>query len=111
MVLRIDTFEVSHIDRLAQNLLVEGSAEVGVQESTTACQRLSHEVDLLKDSLSDHSSDELEVRKVVAVDGRSLVRLVRLGVGRTGLEESYIISSEKVHCPPIHLPKFGSKIC
>jgi hypothetical protein len=68
---RIDAFEISHVDRLAKDLFVERSAEVGIQESATAlsvsCDRYIPGYSL-KDRLSDDPSNELEERQVVVDD-------------------------------------------
>jgi hypothetical protein len=75
VVLWVDRLQVADIDVPAEDLLVEGSAKVGVKETAVV------------DGFTDDSADELEVGEVFAVDRRGLVGLVGLYVGSTRLKE------------------------
>ena len=55
VVLRVDAFEISHIDASTQNLLVERSVEVRVEQSAVV------------DGFTDNPADESEVFKVMHV--------------------------------------------
>ena len=55
-------------------------------------QHTRHEGDILKHGFSNDSTDELEIGKMIAIDTRSLVGLVGLGIGSTRFKECYLIS-------------------
>ena len=91
VVLGIDRLEVSHVDSLAEDLLVEGSTEVCVKQAATVGQLQFHRVTMfyvLKDSLSNDSTDKLEVSQMIPIDTRSLVGLISLSIGSTRFEQS-----------------------
>ena len=55
MILLVNTLEITHVDRLAENLLVERSVEVRVEQSAVV------------DGFTDNPADKSEVFKVMDV--------------------------------------------
>ena len=81
VILRVNRFEITHVDLAAKDLFVECPVEVGIEQATVI------------DGFADDSSDKLEVRQVVrvdTVDTGSLVGLVCLLIGSAWLEKCYL---------------------